>query len=138
VSHQLRGILALITQRCQGLLVIVYRIDSLLLLLRMLIQLGHLLPRPEADIVLLYARFELFLYILLMPLHKLLPNLFPICQMPILLEFFNSLFLYDLLEYILASRLIINQCLLLNKLLNPGGRCLIDAVAVPQLLIWLL
>ena len=85
----------------------------------------------QAHIVFLDAGFHFSLNVFFMPLYKFLPDLFTVGQMPIFLELFNSFFLNDPLENLLASALITNEGFLLNKLLNSICWGLIYPVSVP-------
>ena len=91
----------------------------------------------KADIVFLYASFDLLFDIFLMSFHKFLPDLLTVGEVPILLKLFNSFLFHNSFEDLLASTLVVDQCFLLNKVLYSLSWRLINPVPVPKLLIWL-
>jgi hypothetical protein len=76
--------------------------------------------------------------VLLFPLDKFLPDILTVCEMPIFLELLDTFFFNNSLQNVLACRLIVNEGLLLDQVLHSAARSLVDSIAVPQLLIWLL
>lgn len=95
---------------------------------------SHLVTRLmglDAHIVFFDASFCLLLDVFFVPFDKFLPDLFTIGQMPILFEFFDAFLFHNAFEDILTCRLIIEESLLLNQLLNSISRSLVDSVTVP-------
>lgn len=117
------------------LLVLVYWVDGggLLHCIRF-----NLLLLVNAHIIFFYSCSQFVVDVLLFPLDKFLPDILTVCEMPIFLELLDTFFFNNSLQNVLACRLIVNEGLLLDQVLHSAARSLVDSIAVPQLLIWLL